>query len=78
MLSVAQLTAVHNTVDRYHGYCHVTFLWTCFHWHIGILLLKIQAIYIPGNGNVITVDAFIAVLNAFHDCVYEEVTGRSC
>ena len=26
MLSVAQLTAVHNTVDRYHGYCHVTFL----------------------------------------------------
>jgi len=26
MLSVAQLTAVHNTVDRYRGYCHVTFL----------------------------------------------------
>jgi len=26
MLSVAQLTAVHNTVDSYHGYCHVTFL----------------------------------------------------
>jgi len=26
MLSVAQLTAVHNTVDSYHGYCHVAFL----------------------------------------------------
>ena len=68
MLSVAQLTAVHNTVDSYHGYCHITFLWTCFHWHIGILLLDIQTIYIPGNDNVIIIDAFIAVLNTFRDC----------
>ena len=68
MLSVAQLTAVHNTVDSYHGYCHVAFLWTCFHWHIGILLLEIQTICIPGNDNVIIIDAFIAVLNTFRDC----------
>jgi hypothetical protein len=68
MLSVAQLTAVHNTLDSYPGYCHVTFLWTCFHWHIGILLLELQTIYIPGNGNVIITDAFIAVLNTFCDC----------
>ena len=51
------------------------FLWTCFHCSIGILLLEIQTIYTPANGNVIIIGALIAVLNTFHDCMYEEDTG---
>jgi hypothetical protein len=43
-----------------------------------MLLLELQTIYIPGNGNVIIIDAFIAVLNTFHDCMYEEDTGPGC
>jgi len=31
MLSAARLTLVHITADSFHGYCHVTFLLTCFH-----------------------------------------------
>jgi hypothetical protein len=45
---------------------------------IGILLLEIQTIYIPANGNVIVIDVLIAVLNTFHECMYEEDTGSGC
>ena len=44
---------------------------------IDILVYCLQ-IYICGNGTVIMIDAFIAVLNTFCDCMYEQNTGVGC